>query len=82
MSDEKEMQVIANRIYQITGEIIAEGTQPFAIAAVLTMVALQIYKTSLSADDYNKMVDSISEDRDRIKSLTEMFKSDNMKSIH
>lgn len=82
MNNESDLEYVADKIYQMTGEIIAEGQKPFAVAAVLTMVALQIYKTSLSENDYNKMVDSISESRDKVKSLTEMIKSDFLRSFH
>lgn len=82
MSNEKELQIAADRIYRMTGEIISEGIPPFAVAAVLTMVSLQIYKTSLSPEEYNKMVDSISASRDRIQSLTDMVKSTYLQSFH
>ena len=80
--NEKEMQLIADRIYKFTGDIIAENNDPFAVAAIFTMVALQIYKTRLSEKDYNEIVNSISENRDQIKSLTEMVKNDFLRKFH
>lgn len=82
MEDNTELQVIADEIYRMAGDMIAEGQKPFAVAAVFVMIALQIYKTQLSAEDYNSMVDSISENRDQIKSLTDMVKSDFLKKFH
>jgi len=82
MEIDTELNTAADQIYRLAGDMIAEGQKPFAVAAVFTMVALQIYKTSLSAEDYNMMVDSISENRDKIISLPEMVKSPFMKSFH
>jgi len=59
-------------VYKFTGTLIEDGHTPFAVAAAFTLVALQMYKTSMTDEDYNKMVDSISESRGRVKSLTEM----------
>ena len=59
----------SEKIYQMTSMLIAEGEKPFAVAAMYTMVALQIYKTMMSEQEYNRMVDIISESRDRVKPL-------------
>ena len=82
MEIDTELNTAADQIYRLAGDMIAEGQKPFAVAAVFTMVALQIYKTSLSAEDYNMMVDSISESRDKIQTLPEMVKQPFMKSFH
>lgn len=71
MTDDFELQSLTNQMYTITEELVAEGNSPFAVAAVHVMIALQIYKTSLSEEEYNLMVDSISISRDKIKPLTE-----------
>ena len=70
-----ELHEITDRMYELTGKLIEEGRQPFAIAAIYTMIAMQIYKTMLSEKDYNEMVDSISENRGRVMTLTQMAKS-------
>ena len=66
---------ISDRMYTLTGKLIEEGQQPFAIASIYTMIAMQIYRTMLSEKDYNEMVDAISKNRDQVKTLTEMIKS-------
>ena len=43
---------------------------PIEIAAILVAQALSIYKTVLEEDEYNNMVDSISDSRDKIIKLT------------
>jgi len=40
------------------------------ISAVMTRVALQIYKTTLSDQDYNRMVDIISQSRNEIEKFS------------
>lgn len=82
MDIDADLNLTADRIYRMAGDMIAEGQKPFAIAAIFTMIALQIYKTSLTKQEYDLMVDSISENRDKIKSLPEMVKEPFMKSFH
>ena len=75
MSDveNSDLAAIAEDVYAIAGRFIEEGQPPFAVAAVFTMIALQIYKTSMTEEDYHAMVDTISENRNHIKSLPEML---------
>jgi len=39
------------------------------VAAIMTTVSLGIYRTALDAEDYEAMVDAISNNRDNIKSF-------------
>lgn len=82
MNDNENLEAIANSLYTMAGDMIAEGQKPFAVAAVFTMIALQIYKSSLSEQEYNLMVDSISENRHKIKSLTTMVNNPELKKFH
>ena len=82
MEIDADLNLTADRIYRMAGDMIGEGQKPYAIAAVFVMIALQIYKTSLTEQEYDQMIDSISENRDKIKSLTEMIKDPFMKSFH
>jgi len=41
--------------------------EPLAVAAVFSAIALQIYKSTLSDEDFNNMVDAISESRVEIR---------------
>lgn len=81
-SDIEQLQRIADEVYGKAGELIADGNRPFAVAAVFSMVSLQIYKTLLSPDDYNQMVDSISNNRNSIIALTDALKSAISSSLH
>jgi len=42
---------------------------PLEIAAILMTQSLTIYKTVLNENEYNRMVDSISDMRDRVKEI-------------
>ena len=77
---DSDLIIVADRIYKTTTELMIEGHQQFAIAAALTMIAMQIYKSSLSKEDYDKMIDSISDSRDQVMSLNDIVK--NVGSFH
>ena len=50
--------------------MIDKDHSPIAIAAILVAQALSIYKTVLEEDEYEHMVDSISDSRDKVTKLT------------
>ena len=72
---DSDLMAVTDRVYHMTTELLVEGHQQFAVAAALTMVAMQIYKSSLSKEDYDKMVDSISDSRDQVMSLNDIVKN-------
>jgi hypothetical protein len=63
-----------NELYQeywaIHAKMIDKDHNPLEIAAILMAQSLSMYKTILDADDYNQMVDSISDLRDKVQELT------------
>jgi hypothetical protein len=67
----EDSSILADEIYQITDELMKEGHKPFAIAAIYSMIAMQIYKTTMSEDEYNSMIDFISNNRDKVKRLVD-----------
>jgi len=42
---------------------------PLEVAAIMMAQALTIYKSALSDEDYNKIVDNISDSRDKVKTF-------------
>lgn len=66
-----------DRAYDLASELVDEGEKPFAIAAVFVLVGLQMYRTSMTDEDYNKMVESIFNSRNQVKSLFESEKYKN-----
>ena len=50
--------------------MIDKDYSPIEIAAILVAQALSIYKTVLEEDEYERIVDSISDSRDKVMKLT------------
>lgn len=67
--DVKDMVDVKVSMLNLISKMIESGTNPLAIAAILSSISLQMYKTVLSDSDYNAMVDFISESRDKIQSI-------------
>ena len=55
--------------YMAFNGIMLEEYRPMEIAAVMTAQALSFYKSSLSPEDYLKMVDTIYESRHHVKTF-------------
>ena len=56
-------------VYKFSTEMVDKGYTPYAIAAMFTLVAMQIYKSSMTDQEYNLMIDMISKNRDRVPTL-------------
>jgi hypothetical protein len=63
--------VLEASFMNLSERFIEEGFSPYAIAAIMTKISFMIYKTTLNAEDYNIMINQISDNRDKIKSLQE-----------
>lgn len=70
-----ELEKLNLLVYEMTNEFLKDGYEPLAVAAMYTMVAMQIYKTTMSEEDYNAMVDVISNSRDKVKKLLDLDKN-------
>lgn len=66
---EEELLAIEMSFAELTRKFIQEGYDPYACAAVMAKLAFMIYRTSMNDEEYNYMIDSISESRDQIKSF-------------
>jgi hypothetical protein len=55
----------------LTNKFMDDGFSPHACAAIMTKLAMMIYKTTLDAEDYNSMINSIADSRNMIKSFTD-----------
>ncbi len=73
MNDAKHTDSNLDDLYQdywaIHSQMIDKGHSPIEIAAILVAQSLSIYKTVLDNSEYHKMIDSISDMRDRVKIL-------------
>jgi hypothetical protein len=67
MADDN-LQELYTRYLQFT-ELMLEDGRPLEVAATMMAQALSLYKTVLNAEDYDRMVDSISDSRDKVKSF-------------
>jgi len=54
--------------------IIEQGYEPLDVAAILMVHALSIYRTVLSAEEYEKMVDNMSARRGDVQSVPQLKK--------
>jgi len=54
-------------LYAMIARWLQENNQPLAIGAVLMASALRLYRTALNEEDYNLMMDYLSDTRDKIQ---------------
>jgi hypothetical protein len=62
------LEEVYAKLWETTAELI-ENHKPEAVAGAMVAQALTIYKTILSDIDYENMVDTISNTRDRVQKL-------------
>lgn len=58
-----------NDITALCLQLIRDGVDPLIVAAALVSLGASIYKTTLSEEDFNLMMDSVSDLRDQIQRL-------------
>ena len=59
-------------VYDVVGRVTAtllEDHEPLALAAVLMVMGMRIYKTVLEPDEYVQIVDDVVGKRDRVKPI-------------
>jgi hypothetical protein len=67
MEDKITLELYSN--YMKFTETMSEKYDALAIAGIMTAQALSIYRTVLSEEDYNQMIDNISDSRDLVHSF-------------
>jgi len=73
-TSDEELMAMEISYAHLTHKFVEEGFSQYACAASMIKLAFMIYKSSLNPEDYNSMIDSISDSRDRIKSFAEIEK--------
>lgn len=63
-----ELETLYESYWQVHNEKLAEAS-PLEVAAILVSQALTIYKTVLDEEEYDNIVDKISDMRDRVKKI-------------
>tara|TARA_Y100000590_G_scaffold253017_1_gene284219 strand:+ start:1305 stop:1541 length:237 start_codon:yes stop_codon:yes gene_type:complete len=68
IDNEKEnTELIYDEYMTFTFNLIKEGTDPLQCAGVMMAQALMHYKSALSHDEYNKMVELMYDSKDSVK---------------
>jgi len=70
-TNDEQLMALELSFMDLASRFASEGISPMASAAIMIKLALMMYKTSLNAEQYNLMVDNISNSRDLIKSFDE-----------
>lgn len=67
MNDEK-LQRLYDTFLEFADHMCTENS-PMEVAAIMMAQALTIYKSAMSEEDYNRIVDNISSSRDKVKTF-------------
>lgn len=67
--DTRDMIDVQTAMLKIVNQMVDDGVNPLVVAAMMSNISMQMYKTTLSDDDYNAMVDYISANRSRIQAF-------------
>ena len=70
-TNDEQLMALELSFMDLASRFASEGVSPMASAAIMIKLALMMYKSSLNAEQYNLMVDNISNSRDLIKSFDE-----------
>jgi hypothetical protein len=65
--EDHNLEDIYNEVILVIEKLLNEKHDPLAVAAVFASQALGLYKTVLSDKDYNTMVKSIVDKKDRVQ---------------
>lgn len=68
--ENNDLENLYQTYWDFHGAMFDKEHSPLEIAAILVAQALTLYKTVLDEDEYNRMVDSISDSRDKVSKLT------------
>lgn len=67
--DDDKLEDLYREIATHTAEYIKNGHDVLAVSALMVRIGLELYKTSLDDEGYDKMVDFISENRNQINPI-------------
>ena len=70
MTSDDDLLRLYNEYLQFTDDQLT-NYDAMAVAGTMLAQALSIYKTAMNEDDYNKMIDTISDSRDKVKSFND-----------
>lgn len=70
MTDKEEKLEILYHKLLLTIDELLENNDPLMIAGCMMAQSLSLYRTTLSEEDYNKILDGIIERRNQVKTFT------------
>ena len=53
--DLKEIQEVNNTYYKLTSDLLLSGVDPLMIAGVMTAAGMQLYKQTMTKEEFNKI---------------------------
>lgn len=68
MIEDSELEMLYNDYMEFTGQKVNENNA-MAIAGIMMAQALSIYKTALSNDEFDRIIEAISNSRDQVKTF-------------
>jgi len=69
MTTDTQLQKLYDQYYEFTDHMVVENN-PLAVAGIMLAQSLSIYKTILSEQEYNQIVDSILIKKDQVQTFT------------
>lgn len=63
----KQMTQMYDDLYRMMGSWLSQDNESLAVAAVLMATALRVYRTSLTDEDYDQMMNYLSDTRENIE---------------
>lgn len=70
MEEDKELEELYFELTSHAAEKITNGSDVLEVSALLIRIGLELYRTTMSDEDYDKMVDFISKNRHQITPIT------------
>jgi hypothetical protein len=64
-----ELESIYQEFWQLVAEQINDGNSALEVAGIMVAQAMTIYKSVLSPEEYDQMIDTISDSRDHVQEL-------------
>ena len=53
--DLKEIQEVNNTYYKLTSDLLLSGVDPLMIACVMTAAGMQLYKQTMTSEEFNRI---------------------------
>ena len=57
--DLKEIQEVNNTYYKLTSDLLLSGVDPLMIAGVMTAAGMQLYKQTMTTEEFNRIKSAI-----------------------